>query len=114
MPDCGKEDQRADRRRHPRFSFDEPLILTTEDVSVVVGRSLDISVAGLGGLLVSGSWSTGSLVNLEFPILDRISLKLRAALRNRSGNRYGFEFVGLTSTENSLVQRTCEALRPVE
>lgn len=106
-----KQDQPGDVRRHPRFSFDGPLILTGEDATVVVGRTLDISAAGLGALLVSGSWTAGALVRLEFPIqVDSVSLKLRAFLRSRSGNRCGFEFVAVTATENDLIRRTCETL----
>ncbi|MBZ5705197.1 MAG: PilZ domain-containing protein [Acidobacteriia bacterium] len=110
-----KQGQRGYVRRHPRFSFDKPLILTAEDATVVVGRTLDISVAGLGGLLVSGSWTAGTLVSLEFPIqADSVSLKLRAFLRSRSGNRCGFELVAVTAAENDLIRKACEALDLLE
>ncbi|MGO9074488.1 MAG: PilZ domain-containing protein [Terriglobales bacterium] len=110
-----KQDQDGDVRRHPRFSFDGPLILTGDDATVVVGRALDISVVGLGGLLVSGSWTASTLVSLEFPIPpDSVSLKLRAFLRGRSGSRCGFEFVAVTATENSLIRRAGEALDLLE
>ncbi len=110
-----KQDQDGDVRRHPRFSFDGPLILTTEDATVVVGRALDISVAGLAGLFVSGSWTAHTLVSLEFPIpVDSVSLKLRAFLRSRSGNRCGFEFDAVTAAENGLIRRACETLDLLE
>jgi hypothetical protein len=106
---------RGDVRQHPRFSLEGPLIITTEDATVVVGRALDVSVAGLGGLLVGGSWAAGTLMSLEFPIQgESVSLKLRAFLRNRSGNRCGFEFVDVTAAEADLVRKACETLDLLE
>jgi len=110
-----KQGERGDRRRHPRFAFDGPLVLTTADATVVLGRTLDVSVAGLGGLLVSGPWTAGTLVKLELPIQEDIaSLNLSAIVRSRSGNRCGFEFAGVTAAENDLIRSVFKTLDLLE
>jgi len=110
-----KQGERTDVRRHPRFLFGGPFVLTTEDSTVVLGRVLDISVAGLGGLLISGPWTACTLVRLEVPIqADNVSLNLSATVRSRSGNRCGFEFVGVTAAENDLIRKACETLDLLE
>jgi len=45
---------------------------------------------------------------------DIASLNLSAIVRSRSGNRCGFEFVGVAAAENDLIRSACKTLDLLE
>jgi hypothetical protein len=106
-------DAPRDSRRHSRHELDTALTATLRDVNSarsLHGRSLDISVAGVSGLFAT-ELAVGTAVTLEFsvPVTSR-SLRLAAVVRNRRAYRYGFEFVGLSPEERTLIEKTCRTL----
>jgi c-di-GMP-binding flagellar brake protein YcgR len=74
------------------------------------GRSLDISVAGIAGVFVTG-WELGTRVLIEFSVpVTQQRVQVEAIVRNRSGYRYGFEFLNLAGRDRALINKTCRVL----
>lgn len=77
----------------------------------VRSRTLDISEGGIAGIFNAG-WTIGEPAVLQFTIPPRHDLfQTRAIVRSRSGSRYGFEFVELTSDSRLALQNACKYLR---
>jgi PilZ domain len=114
-----EDDQLAtwpEQRRHERYDIDTELTarLLPDEKELMHGHSLDISVAGIAGVFVTG-WELGARVLLEFFIpVTKEQLRVQAIVRNRSGYRYGFEFANLSGRERALIEKTCRVLALLE
>ncbi len=82
----------ADRRLRPRYRMQLP-------VSIVAGnhtwtaQSCDLSQSGMG-LLADAGFEIGDRITLIYELGDGSPLKkVNAIVRNRTGRRYGVEFV---------------------
>jgi hypothetical protein len=74
------------------------------------GYALDSSINGIAGVFTAG-WEIGTRVWLEFSLPKCTgTMKIQGLVRNRSGYRYGFEFLNLSGRERLLIQRTCRVL----
>ncbi len=101
-----------ERRSTPRCEIDTDLTasLLPEGKEKMRGRSLDISVAGIAGVFVTG-WELGTRVLIEFSVpVTQQRVQVEAIVRNRSGYRYGFEFLNLAGRDRALINKTCRVL----
>lgn len=61
--------------------------------------------------IFSNGWDVGAHVNLQFSVPIRTApLSVKGVIRNRSGYRYGFEFIELTLEQKQVITRTCTTL----
>lgn len=99
-------------RRYPRYIFDTEIrVLAGVQAEPVRSRTLDISVGGVAGIFNAG-WNIGEFAMLQFAIPPSHDvLETRAVVRSRSGTRYGFEFVELTTASRDALQNACNYLR---
>jgi c-di-GMP-binding flagellar brake protein YcgR len=100
-------------RRFPRYEIDTEIAVTTlqaKNQSVMRGRSLNISEAGMAGVFVIG-WPAGTSVILNFPVpAVSSSISLHAIVRSRSDHRYGFEFMELNPVQREIISKICRTL----
>jgi hypothetical protein len=107
-----------ERRRATRVSCDQRLTVTAqgpEGVQESYGRIMDVCEHGIGAIL-PGSLTIGQEVVLQFSLFDcgqgeqektERAMKLAATVRQRTGFRYGFNFLSISDSERALI----EALR---
>lgn len=107
----------TERRQHQRYEIDTELrasLAGMEPDSMMRGRSLDISEAGIAGVFTT-AWEIGTPVRLEFSLpMINASLRVGAVVRSRSGYRCGFEFVNLSPEQRETVNRACRTLALLE
>ncbi len=100
-------------RRTPRYNVDVRLrlIVAKGDKNAVVhGRGNDISENGMA-LFVPHDLELDQTLEVEFTLpYSRQPLRLRIAVRNRTGYRYGVEFQSLTVPQKEEILRLCKAL----
>lgn len=71
------------------------------------GRTLGISEAGMAALLAV-NMEVGETVGLEFSLPSCPQpLAVRAVVRNRTGARYGFEFLTLSQQQRTAITKFC-------
>ncbi len=100
----------VDARQHRRFKLDIDVKIYSRTSSRVMGRTVDISEAGLAAMLKI-EIPLDQVVRLEFKLsLGLVSV--RALVRQRSAFRYGFQFVEPDSDAQELISRFCRALSP--
>lgn len=59
----------------------------------------------------SAGWDVGASVSLQFSVpVATTPVRVRGVVRNRTGYRYGFEFVELTPEQQETISRTCRML----
>jgi c-di-GMP-binding flagellar brake protein YcgR len=99
-------------RRYPRFIFDTEIRVRAGMLAEPVrSRTLDISEGGVAGIFNAG-WNIGELAVLQFAIPPQQDvLETRAVVRSRTGTRYGFEFIELTSASRAALHNACVYLR---
>jgi c-di-GMP-binding flagellar brake protein YcgR len=99
-----------DARQHSRFKLDVDVKIYPRTSSLITGRTVDISEAGLAAM-VTIEISLDQVVRLEFKLsLDLVSV--RALVRQRNAFRYGFQFVEPHSDAQELISRFCRTLTP--
>jgi hypothetical protein len=101
----------ADRgtRRHPRFKLDVEVKIHSKTEGLVVGRSAEISEAGMSVMLVP-ELTVGEVVKLDFE-LPFGPANVLAVVRSRNAFRYGFQFVQPHAAEHRIRQ-SCRILPP--
>ena len=90
-------------RQFPRFRAEFKVEAAKAGERPLRGHSTDVSEGGLGATLV-GDLAVGDQVALEFsgaPLLRPV--KTSAIVRNRTGFRYGFEFLALSREQRTLI-----------
>jgi DNA-binding response OmpR family regulator len=98
---------RADRPRRAlqRHRIQVPF-LVIDDVAggvVIHGESLDLSEAGMGGV-VHTELSAGRVVRLEIAVPPAAALCTHATVRYKTGARHGFQFLDLTTTQAKSIR----------
>ena len=91
-------------RRYRRFPLDARIaVVRSGQRRPLYGRTLGISEAGVSALLAT-DLELGESVHLEL-VLPGTSrqLAVRAVIRNRSGARYGFEFLSLSEQQREAI-----------
>jgi hypothetical protein len=100
----------VDARQHRRFKLDIDVKIYSRTSTRVMGRTVDISEAGLAAILKI-EIPLDQVVRLEFKLsLGLVSV--RALVRQRNAFRYGFQFVEPDSDAQELISRFCRALSP--
>ena len=91
-------------RRYRRFSLDSRICVSRPGQRYpLYGRTLGISEAGISALLAA-DLDPGTSLQLEFLLPShRKPLTVRAIVRNRSGARYGFEFLSLSEEQRQAI-----------
>jgi c-di-GMP-binding flagellar brake protein YcgR len=91
-------------RRYRRFPLDARVSVSRSGQRYpLYGRTLGISEAGISALLAA-DLEVGQNVHLEFALpSNRKTLTVRAIVRNRSGARYGFEFLTLSEEQRQAI-----------
>ncbi|MGA6984160.1 MAG: PilZ domain-containing protein [Candidatus Sulfotelmatobacter sp.] len=100
-------------RRYPRFSIDLRIkvrAFRNAEFITCWGRSTELGEDGIGATL-TGDLEAGEIVSLEIPLpLSTYPLKIRAVIRYRHGQRYGFEFLIINDPQRQALKRVCEML----
>ena len=91
-------------RRYHRLPLDARVaVVRAGHRHPVYGRTLGISEAGISALLAA-DLEVGESVHLEFALPGNCQqLAVRAVVRNRSGARYGFEFLSLSEAQRRAI-----------
>jgi c-di-GMP-binding flagellar brake protein YcgR len=99
-------------RRHPRYIFDTEIrVLAGVQREPVRSRTLDISEGGVAGIFNTG-WNIGEPALLQFTIPPTQDVfQTRAIVRSRTGTRYGFEFIELSTSSRAALHNACNYLR---
>ena len=97
------------QRRYRRFALDARIaILRTGHRRPYHGRTLGISEAGISAVLAA-DLDLSESVSLEFALPSSPqSMAVRAVVRNRSGARYGFEFLTLSAEQRTAINSFCD------
>ena len=98
-------------RRYQRFPLDARISVSRASQRYpLYGRTLGISEAGIAAVLAA-DLDVGQSVHLEFALpADRKPLAVRAIVRNRSGARYGFEFLSLSEEQRQAISQFRESV----
>jgi hypothetical protein len=108
-PNPVHEIEKQNRRRCPRFLFDQRLkiVITDGHRKSVYGRTRDISEGGLGAV-IADPLEPGTRVELEFPVpVHHLPLKMTAMVCFRRGFHHGFEFLVKDTNDISVIKRIC-------
>src|SRR5512146_2091144 len=91
-------------RRYHRFLLDARVpVVRGGQRHPLYGRTRGISEAGISALLAA-DLEVGESVHLEFTLPTCSQrLAVRAVARNRSGARYGFEFLSLSEAQREAI-----------
>jgi len=100
----------VDARQHSRFKLHVDVKIYSRISSVLTGRTLDISEAGLAAMLQI-EVPLDQVVRLEFK-LPLGGVSIRALVRQRNAFRYGFQFVEPDSDAQELINRFCRERKP--
>lgn len=78
------------------------------------GQASDISIGGMA-VHVAADLQQGEPVRVELTLpYSRLPLRVDARVNNRTGNRYGLEFVALSIEQRDGIQRLCDTLTLLE
>jgi PilZ domain len=96
-------------RRFDRFKLDVRLRITPVLRGVVFfGRTLEVSCCGLS-MVSAAEFQLGEIVDLAFKIAE-CEISVRAAVRNRTGARYGIEFLTLSAEQRLHIASATQGL----
>jgi len=100
-------------RSFARFAIALPFsafLSESASIPVTTGRTHDISLGGLGGMLEEGV-GMGQRLWLEF-VLPNAAGPMRLLSKVRHGNerRFGFQFLNITPEQQDAIRRACQGL----
>ena len=102
-----------DLRRNPRYKLDVRVRLIIHNGNgnqVVHGRGTDISETGMA-IFVPHNMSADDRAEIEFTLpYSRQPQRVVINVRNRSGYRYGVEFMTLSMPQRDEITKICKAL----
>jgi hypothetical protein len=97
----------ADRRRHPRYRFSEPMSVCRQDGASLEGVSVEISQSGMSAM-IQGPLKPGEVVRLQ-PVTGVVT---GAVVRHKLGMLYGFEFLELAREQAVKIAERCRKCEP--
>jgi TonB family protein len=104
------------RRRIPRYSVAIPVditVLRSGAPASIPGRSLDLGEGGVAAVLAA-ELQLGEWVAVEFQLPNASqSLQTKAVVRHHNQLRCGFEFLGLSGDQRSMIQRWAGNSKPL-
>ena len=102
-----------DLRRNPRYKLDvrvRLIIRNDKGNQVIHGRGTDISETGMA-IFVPHQLSVEDRAEMEFTLpYSRQPQRVIVHVRNRSGYRYGVEFMTLSMPQRDEIIKTCKTL----
>lgn len=99
----------ADRRRHRRYRFSEPVKVSCQDGACLDGFSVELSQGGMSAM-IQGALRPGDIVRVQ-PVTG---VTTAAVVRHKLGMLYGFEFLELAGEQAGKIAargRQCEPWR---
>ena len=104
------------RRRIPRYSVAIPVditVLRSGAPASIPGRSLDLGEGGVAAVLAA-ELQLGEWVAVEFQLPNASqSLQTKAIVRHHNQLRCGFEFLGLSGDQRSMIRRWAGNSKPI-
>jgi TonB family protein len=104
------------RRRIPRYSVAIPVditVLRSGAPASIPGRSLDLGEGGVAAVLAA-ELQLGEWVGVEFQLPNAVqALQTKAVVRHHNQLRCGFEFLGLSSDQRSMIRRWAGNSQPL-
>ena len=104
------------RRRIPRYSVAIPVDITVLRAGApasIPGRSLDLGEGGVAAVLAA-ELQLGEWVAVEFKLPNSVqSLQTKAVVRHHNQLRCGFEFLGLSLDQRSMIRRWAGNSQPL-
>jgi TonB family protein len=104
------------RRRIPRYSVAIPVditVLRSGAPASIPGRSLDLGEGGVAAVLAA-ELQLGEWVAVEFQLPNAAqSLQTKAVVRHHNQLRCGFEFLGLSGDQRSMIRRWAGNSKPI-
>jgi TonB family protein len=104
------------RRRIPRYSVAIPVditVLRSGAPASIPGRSLDLGEGGVAAVLAA-ELQLGEWVAVEFQLPNASqSLQTKAVVRHHNQLRCGFEFLGLSGDQRSMIRRWAGTSKPL-
>jgi hypothetical protein len=98
-------------RRYDRLSVNIAVRVFLENGQFTNGCGHDVGVGGMA-VYVPLELAVGTPVNLSFQLpYSRMSLGVRAVVRNGNGFRYGVEFFNLSLSEAAEIERVTSILK---
>ena len=97
----------ADRRRHLRYRFSEPMKVCRQDGASFEGISVEISQSGMSAM-IQGPLKPGEVVRLQ-PVTGVVTA---AVVRHKLGMLYGFEFLELAHEQAVKIAERCRKCEP--
>ena len=97
----------ADRRRHPRYRFSEPMRVCLQGGASLEGMSVEISQSGMSAM-IQGPLKPGDIVRLQ-PLTG---VTIAAIVRHKLGMLYGFEFLELAREQATKIAERCRKCKP--
>jgi TonB family protein len=104
------------RRRIPRYSVAIPVditVLRSGAPASIPGRSLDLGEGGVAAVLAA-ELQLGEWVAVEFQLPNAgQALQAKAVVRHHNQLRCGFEFLGLSGDQRSMIRRWAGNSKPI-
>ncbi len=104
------------RRRIPRYSVAIPVditVLRSGAPASIPGRSLDLGEGGVAAVLAA-ELQLGEWVAVEFQLPNASqALQTKAVVRHHNQLRCGFEFLGLSGDQRSMIRRWAGNSKPI-
>jgi hypothetical protein len=97
----------ADRRRHARYRFSEPMTVCCQDGACLDGMSVELSQSGMSAM-IQGALRPGDVVRLQ-PVTGVVTA---AIVRHKLGMLYGFEFLELAGEQAGKIAERCRKCEP--
>ena len=96
-------------RQHRRFSF-LPVVFSRKHRRHGLGQALELSLSGMA-VFTAAEFDFGQPVEVRFPLPQSAkTLRLSAVARNKTGQRWGFEFPSLKPMQVAALQAACRVL----
>jgi hypothetical protein len=105
--DAANRTDLADRRRHPRYRFSEPMKVCCQDGGSLDGMSVELSQSGMSAM-IQGALRPGDVVRLQ-PVTG---VTTAAVVRHKLGMLYGFEFLELAREQAGKIAERCRQCEP--
>jgi len=100
---------RKNTRQHRRFSF-APVVFFRGHKQHGMGQALELSLSGMA-VFTPAEFDFGQPVEVRFPLPQSAkTLRLSAVARNKTRQRWGFEFSSLKPVQVSALQAACRVL----
>ena len=106
-PSGSKSADLADRRRHARYRFSEPMKVCCQNGACLDGMSVELSQSGMSAM-IRGALKPGDVVRLQ-PVTG---VNTAAVVRHKLGMLYGFEFLELAREQAGKIAERCRQCEP--